>query len=334
MFSPPMLTSDDRRARGPPSLRYMANSAVNQPSVQEQAREQVQVQVQEPVQEQDNEDTLLEAQAPPTQVRSYTPEDTTYALTGLAAYQAELIKSIDHLVSSMAVQKREEDKSSSNFSTLQDTTLILERVPTCNGLDPNQIISFIEAVDSIDDLHCFKQERLLINLIPKCQGYLSKWWGNNIHRYRTWQQFKKAMLEELLTELDIESLKVALIYRWQRPLENFREFITDIIQKEKALQLNMPESSLCSVIFNHVNDDTFELMRFPHPPRNIFELQSLGQQVQAANRRKQLFAAAQGNSSIIPANQNPVYYCNHCKKTGHSDAGCSFIKARPSTSKN
>lgn len=180
----------------------------------------------------------------------------------------------------------------------------LDSIPMCNGLDSQLLLDFIVQIDSLVETRVLPERQLMEMLVLKTEGYLRQRWYEIISHNRQWSLVKTNLIRTLLSDLDLEHLRTQLIYRWQKPSESFREYIQDIVSKSRALNLCMTEAELASIIFNHINNETFNLLRIAKPPNNIQELRVLADQIYSAQCRHQAYQQhIQGLSDAIqPSN--------------------------------
>lgn len=166
-----------------------------------------------------------------------------------------------------------------------DAKEITSSISHCSGHDSRNLIDFIQEVQSVIDLQLAPEQKLLKSLLNKVHNELRIWWARAVQRFDDWSLLKPALLREFISPVSHNQLVNDLVRRTQRPDESFRSFISDILSKSKALDMNCSKEELILQIWTNLNYSTLIGLKDMPMPQSIDELHAVARRLEDYHHR-------------------------------------------------
>lgn len=124
----------------------------------------------------------------------------------------------------------------------------LDAVPLVLTSNFDEVIQFLVAVDRLYDLKLVNETFFVQYLLSKVSGLVLDLLNVSIQSGQTYPQFKESVLQHTCPARTRHHCIQAYVRRFQHPHEPLASFIQSIVSSERALNMQMAENELVSII--------------------------------------------------------------------------------------
>ncbi|KAG8295317.1 hypothetical protein J6590_082531 [Homalodisca vitripennis] len=178
-------------------------------------------------------------------------------------------------------------RSSKDHKLPNPLTPLLQRLPTVDGLDTEDLLRFLSEILRLHDLPGLQGASFLHVISPFCRPPLGDCLVRVLQRGGTLDDFHREALDFFVPGPLRERLRVEKFFRPQGNGESLAKFVAEVRDTDRVLRLDIPESTVVTTILEGLNPEERSRLVYAGRPSTFSELDRLciaSRSVQFADR--------------------------------------------------
>ncbi|KAG8290903.1 hypothetical protein J6590_073475 [Homalodisca vitripennis] len=227
-----------------------------------------------------------------------TPVDLSGLVKSLHTMTLHAIEATAKTVAQeMATHNRPNNRDDVSFpNILRD---MLREVPITSGTDLFQLTEFLVKIQKIVELNLGSDKTILLNAVARTEGRLRDVWMGLVSADYTWPNALQTIRLTLFSSTAIRDIQSKLMYRQQRLLEPYADYLTDIVSIFQILGPEISDAEIFSTIFTGLNPHTRAAFAGLQAPTTVQQLKNMVSLIEFDGQ--QCSSTVRGNSLKGPA---------------------------------